>query len=132
VWLNQNVQDTETIAEWVAGSYTDGGRVSSRTGLPAVVEWPFHELMQRGTGAVPDFDRREADVATIYKTGRVDEALRLIAQYEIKYVIVGQPERQHYGTAGLGKFAQMSTVAFQTPTVTIYQINAAPARGAGH
>ncbi|MHB8575655.1 MAG: DUF2298 domain-containing protein [Dehalococcoidia bacterium] len=123
-WLNQNVKDVQTIVESVGGSYTEGGRVSSRTGLPTVLDWPFHELQQRNNPAL--IAQRQADVQKIYQTQDVNEAFRLLALYGVKYVVSGQQELMNYGGAGLAKFAQIGTPVYTAPSVTIYRIGPAP------
>ncbi|MCI0410814.1 MAG: hypothetical protein L0191_20010, partial [Acidobacteria bacterium] len=119
-WLKDNVSGTPTILEAVGGSYSDGGRVSSRTGLPAVLGWPGHEGVWRGSNE--DFVRREEDIRRIYETTDVAEARGLLERYQVDYVYVGHVERQTYGAGGLAKFVQFLTPVFQNGDVTIYRM----------
>ena len=119
-WLNQNVEGTPVILEAVGHPYSEGGRISSRTGLPTVLEWPSHEIAYRGS-AEP-LAGREADVRQVYETTSVDGVRAILEKYDVEYVYVGPLELQQYGKAGLAKFEQFMKVAFQNPEVTIYRM----------
>jgi len=127
-WLNANIQGNPVVLEAVGGPYSDGGRISARTGLPTVLEWPTHEIGFRG-GAEP-LGTREADVAAVYKTTSADEARSLLEKYEVEYVYVGPFERQTYGEEGLAKFGQFMRPVFQNTDVTIYKMPATAALAA--
>lgn len=128
-WLRRNVSGTPTIVEAVGGSYSDGARISSRTGLPTVIGWPGHEGVWRGSDR--PFAGREDDVRRIYQTTDVQEAKQLLDKYGVKYVYVGYLESQTYGEAGLGKFSQFMTPVFERPGVTIYHMPERPVFIAG-
>ena len=57
------------VAEAVGGSYSDYGRVSVYTGLPAVLGWPGHEVQWRGT-ADPQGSRQD-DIKILYEFARL-------------------------------------------------------------
>jgi len=81
------------VVEAEGGDYTYFGRVSSFTGIPTVIGWPFHEYMWRSnTGGW--FGKRQSDVKTIYE----DPAMTadLMRQYNMTHVYVGDPERERY------------------------------------
>ena len=48
-WLTNNVEGAPVLLEAVGDPYSLGGRVSSHTGLPTVLEWPTHEHQWRGS-----------------------------------------------------------------------------------
>jgi len=123
-WLNNNVPQVVTILEAAGPSYGQPGRVSSRTGLPTVVDWGFHQEQQ----GIPteEVNQRQNDVQLMYMTPDPAVAFPLVVKYGIKYVIVGKPELQQYGPQGFAKFAAMGTPVFQSPTVTIYRIGSPP------
>jgi len=113
----------------VGGSYSDGGRISSHTGLPTIIGWPGHEGVWRGSDH--PFAGREDDVRRIYTTADVQEAKQLLDKYGVAYVYVGYLERQTYGEAGLSKFSLFMTPVFEQPGVTIYQMPERPVFVAG-
>ena len=118
-WLNENVSGTPVILEVTGGSFTEYGRVSSRTGLPTVLGWGGHELQWRGNYDEPG--RREPDINAIYSSTDVQHILTLFEKYGITYVYVGSLERGKYNPAALAKFDRFMDVAFQQGNVTIYQ-----------
>ena len=118
-WLNENVSGTPVILEVTGGSFTEYGRVSSRTGLPTVLGWGGHELQWRGNYDEPG--RREPDINAIYSSTDVQHILTLLEKYGITYVYVGSLERGKYNPAALAKFDRFMDVAFQQGNVTIYK-----------
>jgi len=118
-WLNENVSGTPVILEVTGGSFTEYGRVSSRTGLPTLLGWGGHELQWRGNYDEPG--RREPDINAIYSSTDVQHILTLFEKYGITYVYVGSLERGKYNPAALAKFDRFMDVAFQQGSVTIYQ-----------
>jgi uncharacterized membrane protein len=123
-WLNANVPGVQTVLEASGQSYGEPGRIASRTGLPTVLDWTFHEQQQRGPLLM--FATREEDVRTIYTTTNLREAFDLLAKYGVKYIVVGEPERSAYGSDGLAKFATIGTPVYQSNSVNVYRIGSAP------
>jgi len=118
-WLNENVEGAPVILEASGGSYSYYGRVSSQTGLPALLGWDFHEVQWRGTGE--EGNKRKPDIETIYGTLDAQAALTLMDKYDIKYVYVGSLERGHYPSAALSNFDYIMDVVYQQGAVTIYK-----------
>ena len=118
-WLNKNAPGTPVILEVTGGSFTEYGRVSSRTGLPTLLGWGGHELQWRGNYDEPG--RREPDINAIYSSTDVQQILTLFEKYGITYVYVGSLERGKYNPAALAKFDRFMDVAFQQGNVTIYK-----------
>ena len=120
LWLQDNAQEGDGVLEAIGDSWSTYGRVSSSTGLPTVLGWPWHEHQWRGS-RLP-FEGREEDVRAIYETRDASEASNLLEKYGIKYVVVGPRERTSYGTVGLSKFLQLGDEVFSQGDVTIYRI----------
>ena len=119
-WLQDNGEEGEGVLEAVGDSWTSYSRISSSTGLPTVLGWPWHEHQWRGSRE--PFEGREEEVSTIYATPNVSEAMRLLDKYDIQYVIVGPREMATYGTGGMAKFSQIGDEAFSQDGVTIYRV----------
>ncbi len=119
-WLNENVEGSPVILEAVGTPYTEGGRVSVRTGLPTVLQWATYQLAYRGSTA--PMEGRDADVTQAYTTTSVDEARAILEKYDVEYVYIGQLEREQYGEVGLAKFGQFMELAFENADVTIYRM----------
>jgi uncharacterized membrane protein len=119
-WLWREVRGTPVILEAVGDSYTGFARVSSRTGLPTVLGWPWHEQLWRGSLA-PQAGRKE-DVERAYTTTDPEEAKAILERYDVEYVYVGSLERQQYGEVGMAKFVSFMDVAYQNEHVIIYRM----------
>ena len=117
-WLNDNVSGHPVIVEAVRGSFAyEYARISSRTGLPAVMGWTGHEGQWRGQ--YDEIAERERDVNTLY-AGSAQDALRIMEKYDVRYVVVGYLERAEFGPA-LSKFDRIMDVAFQSGDTVIYE-----------
>jgi YYY domain-containing protein len=123
-WLNQNVTGAPTIAEAPAdkyGAYSFNGRISAFTGLPTLLGWGGHEHQWRGNYDEPA--RREPQIETLYNSTDPEAARKVLQQYDVRYVIVGQQERARYTAEGLAKFDTLCAVAFKSGNSAIYACN---------
>ncbi|HEU5381945.1 MAG TPA: DUF2298 domain-containing protein [Ktedonobacteraceae bacterium] len=107
-WLNEHISGSPVLLEAAAPyDFTWFGRVAVYTGLPDVVGWTGHEGEQR-YGSQPT--NRLTDVSLIYTTSSSALALELLHYYHVRYIYVGDLERQAYASssnAGLLKFERM-------------------------
>jgi uncharacterized membrane protein len=89
----RNLTSDERIVEAEGGDYTYYSRISSFTGIPAIIGQPFHEFMWRGdtTGW---YSTRLADIRTIYEDP--DQTVTLMKKYNATLLYVGESERQKY------------------------------------
>lgn len=90
-WLRTQEGDL-TLVEAVEGDYTYYSRVSSFTGIPAVLGMPFHEQMWRDDW--PTIAQRKNDVQAIYEDP--SQSLVLMEKYGVTHLYVGDLERSHY------------------------------------
>jgi len=83
----------EILVEAEKGDYSYYSRVSSFTGIPAVVGQPFHEFMWRGddTGW---YSERPADIRAMYE--QPEKTILLMKKYNATLLYVGDPERERY------------------------------------
>jgi uncharacterized membrane protein len=122
-WLWDHVRGTPVIAEAPLGFYREGGlRVSSYTGLPTLLG--MHEREQRPWAQV---DSRERDAEALYTTTDLRDFGEIVRRYGIRYIYVGQLERNQYAGPGLSKFEDLARQghlerAYQNPRVTIYEL----------
>ncbi|NLZ29619.1 MAG: hypothetical protein GX885_02540, partial [Methanomicrobiales archaeon] len=80
------------IIEAEGGDYTYYSRVSSFTGIPAVLGMPFHEYMWRGDeGRIGE---RTADLRMIYE--QPSRSIDLARKYNATLLYVGVEERDRY------------------------------------
>jgi YYY domain-containing protein len=83
----------EIIVEAEGGDYTYYSRISSFTGIPAIIGMPFHEYMWRSddTGW---FSSRLADIKSIYEDP--EKTVPLMKKYHATLLYVGDAERERY------------------------------------
>ncbi|MFH1141011.1 MAG: hypothetical protein V1724_04960, partial [Chloroflexota bacterium] len=130
-WLRENVEGSPVLAEGNTSlhNYRWGSRISIYTGLPTIVGWGWHQTQQR-SGEERTVTRRLEDLATLYNTTDVGQAERILRDYDVKYVYVGELERLYYSKDGLAKFPRMVdkglTLVYTNPDVDIYQVELAP------
>ena len=130
-WLLEHSRPGDVLIEGVpvngdqpAGDYDAGaGRMAQRTGLPTVLGWPGHEHQWRG-GSYEPMSLRFRNVETVFRTGSPEEINRVLDTYRVRYVIVGEPERRHYGTGVASRFDGVAGVAFQSGGVLILERSA--------
>lgn len=83
----------ERIVEAEGSDYTYYSRVSSFTGIPAIIGQPFHEFMWRGDDS-GWFTTRKADIREIYE--EPDMTIPLMKKYNATLLYVGDAERERY------------------------------------
>ena len=106
------------VAEAIGGSYTGYARVSTYSGLPAVLGWPGHESQWRG--GYEEQSSRQAYIQILFAAADWDTAKEIIDRYGIRYVYVGSLERME--PLQEAKFNQYLHLAFQQGDVTIYEV----------
>jgi uncharacterized membrane protein len=103
----------------IGGSYTQYGRISTYTGMPAVIGWPGHESQWRG--GYEEQGTRLSDLETLYTTPSWEIAQEIIRLYDIRYIMVGGLERATYPVQE-EKFRLRLRIVFQQGDVTIYEV----------
>jgi uncharacterized membrane protein len=127
-WLQENVRGTPVIMEGLgAREYLWGSRVSVYTGLPAVAAWRWHQVQQRGAMPPGTVEARMQDVRYFYNGATPAEAVKILHDYDISYVIVTPYERAYMIPEAEAKFADLVNsgfldVAYQDSYSTIYTV----------
>ena len=88
----RSVSGEIAIVEAEGDDYTYASRISSFTGIPALIGMPGHELMWRGPGA--GIGERRVAVRTIYEDGA--KTIDLMEAYGISCVYIGSMEEEKY------------------------------------
>lgn len=129
-WLQDNVIGSPVIVEANCSEYRWCTRMTINTGLPSVVGWNFHQRQQRGIFA-PQVQERVDQVGMFYNTTDIQTAVDFLKKYDVKYIIVGQLERNIYPALpelpdGLSKFKEYDGVywkaVYQDANTTIYEV----------
>ncbi len=114
------------VVEAVGDSYITVPRMATHSGQPTVLGWRFAEAQWRG--GYEEIGSRQEDIERLYCTSNWDQTQQILAQYEIKYIVVGDKERVTYATgtqncpSGLteAKFVRNLKVGISSSAVTIY------------
>ena len=103
-WMNKNIKEG-VILEAPGDAFQYSSVFSTNTGLPTVIGWSNHELVRRGVL----FTERTEDVNEIYLSEDLNKALKLMKKYNVKYVIIGDKEREKY-PEGMEKFDELNVI----------------------
>ena len=132
LWLRENAEGIPVVAE--AGLpptqhdtpyYRIQSRAAMYAGQTMIVGWPWHQRQQRGIGiAQPEIDRRQLDVSSLYSSGSPSVITRILDEYDVGYVLVGQTERAYYPETDvqtLERHPRLS-LAYENEAVRIYKV----------
>ncbi|HCG90690.1 MAG TPA: hypothetical protein DEZ08_02470 [Dehalococcoidia bacterium] len=113
-WIQANIKGTPVIVEAVGDQYRWNSRISSYTGLPTVLGWPWHQMQQK-SNIHPEISRRVFDVNLLYNTPDISIKLSVINKYGIDFIIIGQLEKIYYDQNSLNKFYLLEDQGFLEP-----------------
>ncbi len=118
-WLDDHAPAGAVVLETVGKDYSAFGhaRISTFTGLPAVLGWAGHER-QWGHRV----GSREQDVGRAYETPSTLEATALLRRYAVRYVVVGQLERADHGDAGVLKWDALGRRVYDREGTIVWEI----------
>ncbi len=119
-WLNSNISGQPVVLEAVGDSYTDYERISMATGLPTVEGWLVHEWLWRGSYDEPG--KRAGEVQTIYESNDLSQTKELLKKYQVKYVVIGEMEREKYKGIKEEKFSQIGKEVFKSGKTALFEL----------
>jgi len=120
LWMNQNISGQPNIVEAVGDSYTDYERISMATGLPTIEGWLVHEWLWRGAYDEPG--KRASEVQTIYESADINQTKQLLSQYKIKFIVVGNMEREKYPNLDEEKIKKIGKKVFESGSTSLYEL----------
>jgi uncharacterized membrane protein len=121
-WINKNITGQPVILEAVGDSYTTFNQVSVATGLPTVEGWIVHEWLWRGGYEQPS--ARQVDVQNIYEAKSANDARALLQKYSVKYVFLGDKEREKYPALNPKIFDELGAkVIFESGQTRVLELN---------
>lgn len=110
--------DPGVVAEAIRDSYSEYARVSTFTGMPTVLGWDNHESQWRDYALQ---GTRKADIEMLYTTNDWATTQEIINRYNIRYIYVGNLERNTYNV-NEEKFNRFLKPVFQQGSVTVYEV----------
>lgn len=93
-YLKENEPVQINILEASGESFTEFSLISAFSGMPTVIGWQVHEWLWRGTWDIPAERLGEIDV--IYNNPLSTQGQALLDQYQIKYIIISNREREKF------------------------------------
>jgi YYY domain-containing protein len=120
IWLRENVQGQPAILEANGDSYSYYGRISMSTGLPTIQGWYVHEWLWRNDFNI--VNERVEEVKTVYESVDIDMTRKILGKYQIKYIVIGQPERDSFPELNEEKLLALGNVVFERPEVKLIEI----------
>lgn len=108
-WMQDNVVGSPVIVEAnLRDLYRWGSRFSIYTGLPGVVGWEWHQQQQRALLPGSWISQRISEIDTFYMTTNLEYTRTFLRKYNVKYIIVGQLERNVFAGGGVHKFVEQN------------------------
>ena len=120
-WLRQQ-RPGSVLVEGVGDAYSDAARMSSASGVPAVLGWDNHEGVWRGGDIGQETDRRKAEIERLYKCGDPKEVQRIARQFGASLIVVGSVERRLYPGPGLDAVVGSGKVAFRAEECVVVSV----------
>jgi len=120
MWLNYAVTEKPVIAEAVGESYTVFARVSTFTGMPTILGWRVHEWLWRGSFDIPG--ARTPEVEKIYIQPTNYEVQTILSKYKVKYIFVGDKEREAYPTLDETGLRNLGRVVFSSGNTFVVEL----------
>ena len=93
-WLRKNAPAGTRLIEATGDPYSEFARVSTHTGIPAVLGWANHESLWRGHE--PEVMDRFGQVRLFYTSGDAGLAQGIVRRYGVTHVVLGDLERRSY------------------------------------
>ncbi|MGE5172133.1 MAG: DUF2298 domain-containing protein [Rudaea sp.] len=129
-WLAGHSPPGATLIEAVGDSYSYAARISTNSGVPAVLGWPVHEQLWRGSD--PLVWKRRDDVNALYAAKSAHDAQRIIDRYGARWLVVGRYEHERYRAAlDANLVRSLGTVAFRAGETFVVDLAGGPAALAG-
>ncbi len=104
LWMRENIEGSPVIVEANTPEYRWGSRYTIYTGLPGVVGWNWHQRQQRALVPPNLITDRVEEIRVFYETSDLKLTQSFIEKYDVRYIVVGQVERNYYAALGPEKF----------------------------
>jgi uncharacterized membrane protein len=123
-WLSVHGDASRPLLEAAGDSYSYGARVSTNTGIPAILGWPVHEQLWRGSDPVV-WQRRD-DVNRLYEAKSAADAMPVLERYRPRWLVVGRYERERYPALNAELLASLGRIVFRVGDTFIVDLDHQP------
>ena len=120
-WLREQPRRT-VLVEGVGSAYSDAARMSSASGVPAVLGWENHEGVWRGGAIGGETARRKAQIEQLYRCGNPGEVRAIAQGLGARLVVVGSVESRLYPESGLKAVVQAGRTVFNDGACAIVEM----------
>jgi YYY domain-containing protein len=121
-FINRTIVGHPVVVEATSASYSYGARVSANTGLPTILGWAGHErLWRRSPASAIDIAKRADAVRVLYE-GNAAQARNVIAEYQPRYIVVGDYERRLYPSGDFDKFDRLGDKIFDRDGTQLFEV----------
>ena len=111
-----------TLIEAVGPAYSEFARLSSASGVPALLGWENHELVWRGPSITPETARRREVVTEVYTSVDPDRIRRLAQAEGVDLIAVGSLERRIVTPETVDAIRRAGTTVLETEDVLLVRI----------
>jgi len=108
----------DALLEETGDAYTWSSRISTFSGVPAVLGWGNHEAVWRQ--GWDEVLRRGVDVAAVYAHPGFGEACDRMRAYGVTWIVVGDRERRRYGPS-VGEMARLAQPVFTSDGTDVFR-----------
>ncbi len=122
-WLHRQSAPGVSLVEAVGDAYSDAARLSSASGVPAVLGWENHQLVWRGDQVRPETERRKKLIETVYRSGDEAAVRAALGELGARFIALGSKERQIYGPEGLEVVRRVGRAAFAAGEIEIIEVD---------
>ncbi len=119
-WLANEVSGRPVVLEAVGDSYTTFARVSTFSGKPTPLGWRVHEWLWRGSYDLPG--KRDPQIKNIYENPLSAESLESLKNFKVKYIFVGDKEREAYPRIDEVGLKQLGEIIYQVGSTYIVKV----------
>ena len=118
-----------TVIEAVGPAYSEFARLSSASGVPALLGWENHELVWRGPSVTPETARRRGVVEAIYASDDPGEIRRLARAEGVDLIAVGSLEERIVSERTLTAIRDAGTVVLDVEGGLLVRVGPETAAG---
>ncbi|MBN1866511.1 hypothetical protein JW916_04380 [Candidatus Sumerlaeota bacterium] len=124
LWMRENLapERADRIAEAPGESYSMTARLAVVSGIPSFLGWIGHEAQWRGAAFNDPYIERFHALEILYSTRDPGRALEICRANGLRWVAVGELERERYAADALAKFDGLGRVAARFGDSTLYEI----------
>ena len=112
------------LAEAVGDPYSEYGRLSSASGVPAYLGWENHEMIWRGDEILEETKRRKAVISSIYTCADPDEVRKVAAEAGLHLIAIGSLEHKDFSPQALDAVARSGEVVVDVAGAKLIRVSA--------